>query len=35
MQKHIHTSKVIGGVIDFLTEKPFFDDVIIKLFFRL
>ena len=35
MQKHIHTSQIIGRVIDFLSKKPFFNDMLIKLLFGL
>ena len=35
VQKHVHTRQVIGRMVDFLTEKAFFDDMVIKLFFRL
>lgn len=35
VQKHIHAGEVVGGVVDFLPEEAFFDDVFVKLFFRL
>ena len=35
MQKHIHTSQIIGRVIDFLPKKSLFDDMLIKLLFGL
>ncbi|SVF52741.1 Uncharacterised protein [Escherichia coli] len=35
VQKHVHTRQVIGRMVDFLTKKTFFDDMVIKLFFRL
>ena len=35
VQKHVHAGKVVGGVVDFLPEEAFFDDVLVKLFFRL
>lgn len=33
VQKHIHAGEVVGGVVDFLPEEAFFDDVFVKLFF--
>ena len=35
VQKHIHTGKVIGGVVDFLPKETVFDNMSIKLLFRL
>ena len=35
VQEHIHTGKVVGGVVDFLPEKAFFDDMGIEMFFSL
>ncbi len=35
VQKHIHTGKVIGGVVDFLPKETVFDNMSIKLLFSL
>ena len=35
MEKHVHARQVVGGVIDFLPEKSFFDEMIVKLLLSL
>ena len=35
VQEEVHARQVVGGVVDFLPEEAFFDDVLVKLFFRL
>ena len=35
VQKHVHTCQVIGRMVDFLSEKAFFNDMVIKLLFSL
>src|SRR5699024_2760499 len=35
MQKHIHTSKIVGGVVNLLSEETLFNNMCIKLFFGL
>jgi N utilization substance protein A len=34
VQKHIHTGKIIGGVVYLLPKEPLFDEVIIKVFIK-
>ena len=35
VEKHVHARQVVGGVIDFLPEKSFFDEMIVKLLLSL
>ena len=35
MQKHVHTSKVVSGVIYFLPIETFFNNMIVEMFFGL
>lgn len=35
VQEHVHAGEVVGGVVDFLPEEAFFNNVFVKLFFRL
>src|SRR5690606_27048074 len=35
VQKHIHTSQVVGGVVYFLAVKTFFNNMIIEMLFGL
>ena len=35
VEKHVHARQVVGGVIDFLPEKSFFDEMIVKLLLGL
>ena len=35
MQEHVHTGKVVGGVVDLLAEETILDDMGIEVFFRL
>lgn len=35
VEKHVHARQVVGGVVDFLPEKSFFDEMIVKLLLGL
>ena len=35
VEKHVHARQVVGGVIDFLPEEAFFDEMIVKLLLSL
>lgn len=35
VEKHVHARQVVGGVVDFLPEKSFFDEMMVKLLLSL
>ena len=35
VEKHIHTRQVVGGVVDFLSEETFFNEMVVKLLLGL